>query len=111
MELSFTTRPLGDSTVLEVAGEIDITTAPRFRARLIEAIGNGHRSLVIDLTAVQFIDSTGLGVLIGARRRLGDSGGALSVVAPPGPIRELFTATDLDGIFTIFDSLPVRTGH
>lgn len=111
MELSFTTRPLGDSTVVEVAGEIDITTAPQFRARLIELIGGGCRSLVIDLTAVDFIDSTGLGALIGARRRLGDLSGELSLVVPPGPTRELFTATDLDDIFTICGSLPARGGH
>lgn len=110
MELSFTTRPLGDSMVLEVAGEIDITTAPRFRARLIELIGGGSRSVVVDLDSVGFIDSTGLGVLIGARRRLGEVGGELTLVIPPGPIRNLFAVTDLEGIFTIRDSFPALGG-
>jgi anti-sigma B factor antagonist len=95
--------------VLEVAGEIDITTAPRFRARLIELIG-GSRSIVVDLHSVGFIDSTGLGVLIGARRRLGEVGGELSLVIPPGPIRDLFAVTDLEGIFTIRDSFPALGG-
>jgi anti-sigma B factor antagonist len=111
MELSFTTRPLGDSTVLEVAGEIDITSAPRFRARLIGLIDSDCRSIVIDLSPVEFIDSTGLGVLIGARRRLGEVDGDLTLVIPDGPVRDLFVATDLADIFTICDSIPVRGGH
>ena len=56
--------------VLEIGGEIDVYTAPRLRERLIEMVDAGENQVVIDLGRVEFLDSTGLGVLVGAHRRL-----------------------------------------
>lgn len=105
MEPSFVTSQLGTATVFEVAGEIDLGCAPVLRSRLAELIADGCRSLIVDLTPVVLIDSTGLGVLIGARRRLVQAGGDLTIVVPDGPQRDLFAATGLDRIFDIVGTL------
>ena len=70
MELSLATRTVGEHTVLEVGGEVDVYTAPRLRERLLELIDGGARHVVVDLGRVDFLDSTGLGVLVGALKRL-----------------------------------------
>ncbi len=105
MELSFSTKSDGAHTLLTVGGEIDIATAPQLRTELVELVGGGCRWLTIDLSPVGFIDSTGLGVLVGARRRLVEAGGELSLVVPQEPLRALFTATGLGEIFPIFESI------
>lgn len=110
MELSFVTRQLGESTVLQVIGEVDMATAPQLRARLVDLVNRGGRSVIVDLTSVDLIDSTGLGVLIGARRRLTNAGGTLVLVVPGGPLREVFVATDLDRVFTIAESVVAAHG-
>ena len=63
MELSVTSRQEGDRTVIAVAGEIDVYTAPSLRERLNELVASGHYDLVVDMEGVEFLDSTGLGVL------------------------------------------------
>lgn len=98
--------PFGDSTIVEVDGEIDMATSPQLRSRLVEVINGGCRSLVVDFSRVDFVDSTGLGVLVGARRRLSSVDGELTLIVPPGPVRNLFAITELDTIFTIDESIP-----
>jgi anti-anti-sigma factor len=68
LDLQVTTS--GGSTVVEVAGEIDVASAPELRHCLYQRIDGGARRLVVDLRQVDFIDSMGLGVLMGAKRRL-----------------------------------------
>src|SRR5436190_21592407 len=64
MELSLATRSVSDHVVLEIGGEIDVYTAPRLRERLIEMVASGDKNIVVDLARVEFLDSTGLGVLV-----------------------------------------------
>src|SRR5947208_12473988 len=80
MELSLSTRAVGDHTVLEVGGEVDVYTAPRLRERLIELVDGGAKHVVVDLSRVEFLDSTGLGVLVGALKRLRAVDGSLGLV-------------------------------
>src|SRR5918912_3313340 len=75
MELSLATRTVAEHTVLEVGGEVDVYTAPRLRERLVELVDGGARDVVVDLSRVDFLDSTGLGVLVGALKRLRSAGG------------------------------------
>ena len=86
MELSLSTRTVDDHTVLEVRGEVDVYTAPRLRERLIELVEAGARSVVVDLSAVEFIDSTVLAAILHGQRRATDGyeGRELAVVASPG---------------------------
>jgi anti-sigma B factor antagonist len=91
--------------VVAVTGEIDLFTAPEFKQRVSEPIDAGITTVVVDLTAVTFIDSSSLGVLIGAHRRLKLRGGALLVVCDSEPIVKTFRITGLDGVFTVVPTL------
>jgi len=103
--------PTGTATIVEVDGAIDIASSPRLRSRLVDLIDEGCRALVVDFTRVGFVDSTGLGVLIGVRRRLRAVGGELTLVVPPGEVRDLLAVTELDTIFTIRESATSPTEH
>lgn len=111
MDLTLTNTEVDGRTVLAVGGEIDLATAPQLRRRLIELVNGGCRNLVVDLSKVGFIDSTGLGVLVGARRRIKEAEGDLVLVIPQDTIRALFRVTGLNEIFTIVDSAPRPGGR
>ncbi len=109
MELSLATRSVSDHVVLEVGGEIDVYTAPRLRERLIELVGAGQKHVVVDLGRVDFLDSTGLGVLVGAHRRLRAGDGSLSLVCPHDRLLKIFRITGLDSVFDIHRSVDDAT--
>jgi anti-sigma B factor antagonist len=90
--------------VIAVRGEIDLFTAPELKQALTDAIEGGQRRVAIDLTEVSFLDSTALGVLIGAVKRLRSRGGALAIVNTEPSIAKTFEITGLDQIFTIVPS-------
>lgn len=87
--------------VLVPHGEIDALTAPRLGQRLLSLLEQGVKRLVIDLSETTFMDSTGLGVLVNALRRLGRCDGALVVVCPSQRILRAFEVTGLDGRMSI----------
>lgn len=109
MELSLSTRFEGDYTVLAVGGEVDVYTAPRLRERLIELVDGGARKVIVDLGTVEFLDSTGLGVLVGAHKRLRGAGGTLSLVCTREPLLKIFRITALDQVFPLFGSIDAAT--
>ena len=90
--------------VIAARGEIDLFTAPELKQVVTDAIESGERRVVIDLTDVSFLDSTALGVLIGAVKRLRSRGGALAIVNTEASITKTFEITGLDQIFTILPS-------
>jgi anti-sigma B factor antagonist len=95
-------RRIGDDThVVVVRGEIDLFTAPDFKHHVSEAIDAGVSHVVVDLTQTTFIDSSSLGVLIGAHRRLKLRGGTLTIVCDNEAITKTFRITGLDGVFTL----------
>ena len=91
--------------VIAVRGEIDLFTAPELKQELGEAIEAGRNQIVVDLTETSFLDSTALGVLIGAVKRLRSDSGRLVLVNVDTNIAKTFEITGLDQIFTI---LPTR---
>jgi len=91
----------GDATVIAPRGEVDIATAGQLRERVDQVIGRTTGTVVVDLTAVSFIDSTGLGVLIGARKRCEADGRTLVVVVAEPRIRKVFEITGLSELFDI----------
>src|SRR3954451_8525197 len=95
----------GDTHVVAVTGEIDLFTAPEFKQRVSAPIDAGRTQVVVDLTETTFIDSSSLGVLIGAHRRLRRLDGSLVIVCNSDPICKTFRITGLDGVFTIVSSL------
>src|SRR3712207_8032382 len=89
MELSLATRTVAEHTVLEVGGEVDVYTAPRLRERLVELVDAGARNVVVDLGRVDFLDSTGLGVLVGALKRLRAASGTFGLVCSKEPLLKI----------------------
>jgi len=93
-----------DRHVVAVRGEIDLFTAPELKQKLTDAIEAGKSRIVVDLTETSFLDSTALGVLIGAVKRLRSREGALVIVNTDQNIAKTFEITGLDQIFTILDT-------
>jgi anti-sigma B factor antagonist len=91
--------------VVSVTGEVDLFTAPEFKQRVGAAIDVGAEHVIVDLTATTFIDSSSLGVLIGAHRRLESRDGSLTVVCDNEAIVKTFRITGLDGVFTLVRSM------
>ena len=101
-EFALSEDALGDGRhVVAVRGEIDLFTAPELKKTLQEAIENGAARVVVDLTETTFLDSTALGVLIGAVKRLRSRDGQLVIVNTDTNIAKTFEITGLDQIFTI----------
>jgi anti-sigma B factor antagonist len=97
-------------TVLSVAGELDIATAPELRDRLEGAIDRAPQgTVIVDLLEVTFIDSTALGVLIGGLKRSQSTGGVFRIVVAEARILKIFEITGLTDLFSIFDSLSEAT--
>ena len=94
-----------DTHVVSVSGEIDLFTAPEFKQRVSAPIDEGRTHVVVDLTDTTFIDSSSLGVLIGAHRRLRRLEGRLVIVCSNDAIVKTFRITGLDGVFTIVQRL------
>lgn len=102
MELKLATRSEGARTIVEVGGEIDVYTAPRLREKLIELVGAGNTHIVVDMERVEFLDSTGLGVLAGALKRVSAQNGSLRLVCTQDRILKIFRITGLEKVFPIF---------
>ena len=91
--------------IVAVAGEIDVATAPQLRECLHRVIAKGAATVVVDLLDVTFLDSTALGVLVGALKRCRELGGDLHVVVTDPRIVKIFEITGLTKVFPIADSL------
>lgn len=105
MDVSVTSRVDGDRTVVDVTGEIDVYTAPALREELTGLIDREHTDLIVDLTAVKFMDSTGLGVLVGALKKVRTLGGDLRLVIDQEKILKVFRITALTQVFTIHTTI------
>ena len=97
IDLALQVRRVGTWTVVAVEGELDLYTAPQMREAVLAAVTDGADHVVIDLTAVPFMDSSGLGAVVACLKRLRESGGELALVTPPGsPPTKLLSLTGLD---------------
>jgi anti-sigma B factor antagonist len=94
--LTIEVRRERDHAIVAAAGEIDIATVAELRERLFELADSGQ-SIVVDLSQVNFVDSTGLGALVGAAKRAAAHGATLHVVGARPQIRQLFRVTGLEG--------------
>src|SRR3569833_2507162 len=103
MELALSTYDSGDHTVLEVGGEVDVNTAPRLRDRLVDLVEQGARHVVVDLSRVEILDSTGLGVLVGALKRLRAVNGTFKLDSTHEQQHKNNRITALDRVFELYD--------
>lgn len=110
MELEITTERTDGVCVMALAGEVDIYTAPRLKESLVEHIESGCVDILVDLERVGFIDSSGLGVLVGGLRRVKERSGSIRLVCSRENILKIFRITGLDKVFPIFDTLEEARG-
>ena len=96
---------VADWTVVNVEGEIDVYTAPRLRECLIDLVNRNHYHIIVDLERVEFLDSTGLGVLVGGLKRVRAHDGALSIVCTQERILKIFRITGNTKVFEIFNTV------
>ncbi len=111
MDLALITSEHEGVAVLSLAGEVDLATVPRLRDRLVQVTGDHPgQAVVVDLGGVLFLDSTGLGVLVGGQRRARTHGGELHLVITAERFVELFRLTRLDVVFPIHATLSDALG-
>jgi anti-sigma B factor antagonist len=104
-DLSIHVHKKGETQVFELSGSLDLATAPTVRAALVEAAEHGSHRIIVDLNRVEFLDSTGLGALIGAHRRSKEQGGEVSLTVPEGQILRLLRITGLLKVFGVYATL------
>ena len=104
MDLTLTTREVGGRTVVAVGGEIDVYTAPKLRDTITELVAAGNYDLIIDMEQVEFLDSTGLGVLVGGLKKVRAHDGSLHLVCNQDRLLKIFRITGLAKVFTIHES-------
>lgn len=101
MDLTLATREVGGATVLAVGGEIDVYTAPKLRDAITDLVTAGVYEIVVDMSAVEFLDSTGLGVLVGGLKKVRGHDGSLQLVCHQERLLKIFRITGLAKVFTI----------
>ena len=105
MDISVSQTTAGDVPIVAVSGEVDVYSAPALKDNITEILQSGVTTLIVDLSGVAFLDSTGLGALVEARAATSDAGGSLPLVCSQERILKLFTITGLDGVFTIYPNI------
>ena len=93
-------------TVIEVGGEIDVYTAPKLKERLVSLVESGSYQLIVDMESVEFLDSTGLGVLVGGLKRVRAHDGWIDLVCTQSRILRIFRITGLNRVFSIYETVP-----
>ena len=104
MDLRLRSRTLGDVTTLEIGGEIDLHSAPGLRAELLRLGEAETPRIVVDLKEVSFIDSTGIGVLVGALKRARERGGSVHFSSCQSRVKRVFEITGLMRALPLFST-------
>jgi len=95
----------GPWAVVEVQGEVDMFTAPKLREKLVQTVEEGCYRIVVDLQGVSFMDSTGLGTLVGGLKRVKEHEGTLALVCTSRPVLRVLSITGLNNVFPVYDSV------
>ncbi len=109
MDIMLRTHQMDGATIVEVGGEVELHSAQQLRDALLQAGESERPCVVVDLSRISFIDSTGLGVLVGALKRVREKG-SLSVVCPQRSIRRVFEITGLLQAFSFHQNLAEAVG-
>jgi anti-sigma B factor antagonist len=104
VDLTLSTREVDGTTIVAVGGEIDVYTAPKLRDKITELVADGVYTLVIDMESVEFLDSTGLGVLVGGLKKVRAHDGSLELICTQDRLLKIFRITGLAKVFVIHDS-------
>jgi anti-sigma B factor antagonist len=95
------TRHENGHTIIEITGEIDVYTAPKLRDRISELVADGNFHLVVDMENVDFLDSTGLGVLVGGLKKVRAHDGSIQLICTQERLLKIFRITGLAKVFAI----------
>jgi anti-sigma B factor antagonist len=104
------TQDRGEWSVVAARGEVDLYTAPSLKEELVSLVDRGRTRIAVDLSGVEFLDSTGLGVLIGGLKRCREGDGVLVLIGPRAPVQKVLSVTGLDTVFPIHQRLEQATG-
>jgi len=105
VEIDVTTRQESGCTVVTVVGEVDVYTAPTLDEALSAALAEGNTCVVVDMAGVDFLDSTGLSVLVKALKRIREAEGSLDVVVSADRVAKVFRLTGLDKVIPLHAAL------
>jgi anti-sigma B factor antagonist len=107
MELQVSTASQSGHIAITAVGELDLYTAPRLQQALSAALSEQdvHR-VIVDLSGVEFCDSTGMNVLLSGMKRVKERGGTFELAAPRSSVRRILQVTGLDTVFTVHDAVP-----
>ena len=103
MDLQIAVRKDGAVTVIELSGEVDAYTSARFREVMVEAIEDSGPNLIISMASVEYIDSSGLGALVGGLKRASERNGRIVIVCDRSQVRKVFEITGLEKVFPLFE--------
>jgi anti-sigma B factor antagonist len=95
----------GRAVLFSLEGNLDIATSPSLRAALLESADHEKHEIIVDLSRLEFLDSTGLGALIGARKRAAEHGNSVRLVVQEGQILRLLRITGLLDVFAVYPSV------
>ncbi|RME45845.1 MAG: anti-sigma factor antagonist [Chloroflexi bacterium] len=101
----------GSINIVELAGDLDVSGAPALQEALQQIIDNGGQQVVVNLGEVPFMDSSGLGVLVAAYRRMAAVGGQIALASPRPTLQKVFKLTRTDRLFKTFDQVNDAVAH
>ena len=104
MDLVINVRRDAAVPIIDLAGEVDAYTSARFREAMVDLIENGAASLIVSMMKVEYIDSSGLGALVGGLKRSSEHGGRIVIVCNNPQIRKVFEITGLEKVFPLYDA-------
>lgn len=102
IRLETSTRDVDGFKVLDVAGEIDVYTAPQFKEAVNQIVDSGQRNLIVNMADVSYMDSSGFGTLLSATKRLRPDGGSVNLIAANSAIDRMLRITRLNTVFGTF---------
>ncbi len=105
LSIDVTSANDGAIQLFALSGTLDIATSPTLRAALMEAAERDNHEIIVDLTQLEFLDSTGLGALIGAHKRAAEHDGGVRLVAHEGQILRLLRITGLLDVFSVYPNV------
>lgn len=109
MDLGIDVQHHDKAAIVNLSGEIDVYTAPKFKESLINLIEEGIHDIVVNLQDVTFMDSTGLGALVGGLKRVKPLGGSLVLICTQEKILKIFEITGLNKVFPIYQTTDQAT--